>query len=70
SKEALTEEGARGALMSGSGPTLFGLCSTVSAAEELADRLVARGFRARTATAARSVAGEAGAAAEGVGLSS
>ncbi|MFH0917000.1 MAG: hypothetical protein V1912_11240, partial [bacterium] len=46
SKEALTEEGARGALMSGSGPTLFGLCSTVSAAEELADRLVARGFRA------------------------
>lgn len=68
-KEALRKEGALGALMSGSGPTLFGLCSTQSAAAELEDRLVAQGFRARAATAARSGSGGAAAAAEGAGIS-
>jgi 4-diphosphocytidyl-2-C-methyl-D-erythritol kinase len=39
-----------GSLMSGSGPTLFGLCASNAAAETVAARLRARGFGARAAT--------------------
>jgi 4-diphosphocytidyl-2C-methyl-D-erythritol kinase len=49
---AILEEGALGAAMSGSGPTLFGLAATASAADTLAEKLAARGLRVRRATAA------------------
>lgn len=49
---AIMEEGALGAAMSGSGPTLFGLAATPSAADTLAEKLAARGLRVRRATAA------------------
>ncbi|MCX8033189.1 MAG: 4-(cytidine 5'-diphospho)-2-C-methyl-D-erythritol kinase [Thermoleophilia bacterium] len=45
-REAIVEEGALGALMSGSGPTLFGVCESVAAAQDIADRLGERGLRA------------------------
>ena len=51
-REILIREGAAGALMSGSGPTLFGLCASADKAAELAERLAVRGFRARVATVA------------------
>jgi 4-diphosphocytidyl-2-C-methyl-D-erythritol kinase len=56
-KDALVENGALGALMSGSGPTLFGVCASLPAAAEAAKKLGARGFEARVATAACAVAG-------------
>ncbi|MCE5253777.1 MAG: 4-(cytidine 5'-diphospho)-2-C-methyl-D-erythritol kinase [Actinomycetia bacterium] len=56
-KEALIREGALGALMSGSGPTLFGLCESVAAAQELARRLDARGLQTRVATVVNTPAG-------------
>ena len=62
--EALREEGALGALMSGSGPSLFGICTSRGAAEETRERLVARGFRAEVAMAAGRVARGSGEAAE------
>ena len=34
------------ALMSGSGPTLFGLCESPARAEELQEKMAVRGFRA------------------------
>ncbi len=49
-KEALVEAGALGALMSGSGPTLFGVCRTAAAARATARRLAARGYAARAAS--------------------
>jgi len=48
-REVLAREGALGALMSGSGPTLFGLCGTVEKAEELQRKMVERGFNAKVA---------------------
>lgn len=49
-KRALVEAGALGALMSGSGPTLFGLCRSAEAAQTAAQRLAARGYTARAAS--------------------
>lgn len=46
-KQALLDEGAMGALMSGSGPTFFGVCSSAEHAEEVAGRVAARGHRTR-----------------------
>ena len=46
-RDALVEEGALGAVMSGSGPTLLGLCRSPQKAEEVAVRLRLRGYRAR-----------------------
>lgn len=51
-REILFREGALGALMSGSGPTLFALCESKAGAAGLAERLVRRGFRAQVATTA------------------
>ncbi|MBN1320555.1 MAG: hypothetical protein JXA87_06930 [Thermoleophilia bacterium] len=48
-REILIREGAIGALMSGSGPTLFALCASADKARELAERLTVRGFNARAA---------------------
>jgi 4-diphosphocytidyl-2-C-methyl-D-erythritol kinase len=58
-REILIREGAMGALMSGSGPTLFALCASADKAGELAERLVVRGFRAQVATVARPAVDEA-----------
>jgi 4-diphosphocytidyl-2-C-methyl-D-erythritol kinase len=46
-KETLIREGALGALMSGSGPTLFAVCQSEAKGQDLAKRLVARGLQAR-----------------------
>jgi len=46
-RDALVEEGALGAVMSGSGPTLLGLCRSPQEAEDVAVRLRLRGYRAR-----------------------
>ncbi len=51
-RDALVEEGALGAVMSGSGPTLLGLCRSPQEAEEVAVRLRLRGYRARLACGA------------------
>ena len=45
-RELLIREGALAALVSGSGPTLYGVCSSADKAAELAERMVVRGFRA------------------------
>ncbi len=50
-RSVIIEQGALGAAMSGSGPTLFGLCVSASAADQVAERLAARGFRVCRATA-------------------
>lgn len=52
-REVLTREGAIAALMSGSGPTLFGLCETVAKAEELEEKMSVRGFSAKVAAIVR-----------------
>lgn len=52
-REMLSREGALAALMSGSGPTLFGVCESVSRAVELQKRMTVRGYRAQVATAGR-----------------
>lgn len=44
---AITHHGALAAAMSGSGPSLFGLCASFEEAERLADRLAAAGVPAR-----------------------
>ncbi len=49
-KQALLDEGAKGALMSGSGPAFFGVCRSAEEAEGISRRLEARGFAARTVT--------------------
>lgn len=70
SKRALQEEGALGALMSGSGPTLFGVYPSAEAAAESAQKLAARGFRARAATVACGVTEGSWTAPDSVSLSS
>jgi 4-diphosphocytidyl-2-C-methyl-D-erythritol kinase len=52
-REVLVREGATAALVSGSGPTLFGLCASSEKAEEVARRMVQRGFKAYLATTPR-----------------
>jgi 4-diphosphocytidyl-2-C-methyl-D-erythritol kinase len=52
-REVVVREGAMAALVSGSGPTLFGLCASPEKAEELARRMVQRGFKAQLATTPR-----------------
>jgi 4-diphosphocytidyl-2-C-methyl-D-erythritol kinase len=44
-KRALSEAGARGAMMSGSGPTMFGVCSDMAHAEAVAGRMREQGNR-------------------------
>ncbi len=51
-KDALLGEGVLGAVMSGSGPTLLGVCRTFDEAEESARRLCLRGYQARSARGA------------------
>jgi 4-diphosphocytidyl-2-C-methyl-D-erythritol kinase len=51
-KAALLGKGVRGAVMSGSGPTLLGVCPTRDEAEESSRRLGLRGYRTRSALAA------------------
>jgi 4-diphosphocytidyl-2-C-methyl-D-erythritol kinase len=51
-KEALRAAGAVGALMSGSGPTMFGVCRSPEHAEEVCARLIGWGLRAQTVTTA------------------
>ncbi len=46
-RELVTREGALAALVSGSGPTIFGVCASPDKAEELAEKMVVRGFRAQ-----------------------
>jgi 4-diphosphocytidyl-2-C-methyl-D-erythritol kinase len=55
-REVVVREGALAALVSGSGPTLYGLCATSAKAEELARRMVERGYKAQLATSARGFA--------------
>ncbi len=50
-KQAILDAGALGALMSGSGPTLFGVCRSADEAESVCGLLVARGYAARPALA-------------------
>jgi len=45
-REMIVREGALGAAMSGSGPTLFGVCESAAQAQEVARRLVRRGLSA------------------------
>jgi hypothetical protein len=47
-KDILLDLGALGAVMSGSGPTLLGVCGTRSHADTLASRLSSRGYRVRS----------------------
>jgi 4-diphosphocytidyl-2-C-methyl-D-erythritol kinase len=49
-KETLIQEGALGALMSGSGPTIYGVCSSQDDAEALCARVSADGLNCRVAT--------------------
>lgn len=66
-RDILVREGAMGAVMSGSGPTLLAVCASRAAAEALAERLVARDFRVQVATVAASVVGGASGLASGGG---
>jgi 4-diphosphocytidyl-2-C-methyl-D-erythritol kinase len=52
-REVLAREGAMAALVSGSGPTIFGLCESVGKAEELQEKMAIRGFSAKVAAIAR-----------------
>jgi 4-diphosphocytidyl-2-C-methyl-D-erythritol kinase len=52
-REVLVREGATAALVSGSGPTLFGLCGSGEKAEEVTRRMVQRGFKAHLVTTPR-----------------
>jgi 4-diphosphocytidyl-2-C-methyl-D-erythritol kinase len=45
-RELVVREGALAALVSGSGPTLYGVCASADKAGELAERMVVRGFKA------------------------
>ena len=51
-RELVTREGAMAALVSGSGPTLFGLCASADKAQELVERMTVRGFTAQTVAVA------------------
>ncbi len=55
-RELVTREGALGALVSGSGPTIYGVCASAEKAEELADRMVIRGFKAKAVKVIHGVA--------------
>jgi 4-diphosphocytidyl-2-C-methyl-D-erythritol kinase len=55
-RELISCEGALGALVSGSGPTLYGVCASPEKAEELAERLSVRGFKAQPVGVMRGVA--------------
>lgn len=55
-RELLSREGALAALVSGSGPTLYAVCASAEKAEELAERLVVRGFKAQPVNVACEVA--------------
>jgi 4-diphosphocytidyl-2-C-methyl-D-erythritol kinase len=55
-RELVTREGALAALMSGSGPTIYGVCASIEKADELADRLLMRGFKARRVAVLQGVA--------------
>jgi 4-diphosphocytidyl-2-C-methyl-D-erythritol kinase len=55
-REVLLREGATAALVSGSGPTLYGLCASAEKAEEVTRRMVQRGFKACLATTPRGFA--------------
>ncbi len=48
-KDTLLEEGALGALMSGSGPTIYGICASRDEAQALCDRVSADGMNCRVA---------------------
>ena len=50
-KQTILDAGALGALMSGSGPTMFGVCGSVEEAEAVCGLLAARGYAARPALA-------------------
>jgi 4-diphosphocytidyl-2-C-methyl-D-erythritol kinase len=52
-REVLVREGAIAALVSGSGPTLFGLCESLAKAEMVHERMDVRGFSAKVAEIAR-----------------
>jgi 4-diphosphocytidyl-2C-methyl-D-erythritol kinase len=47
-KQALLDAGALGALMSGSGPTMFGVCRSLEHADEVCGRLTKAGRQARS----------------------
>jgi len=49
-KETLLQEGALGALMSGSGPTIYGVCASQEDAEALCAKVSADGMNCRVAT--------------------
>ena len=53
-KDIILQEGALGALMSGSGPTFYGLCTSAEHAEQLCDKVSADGVNCRVA---RSIGG-------------
>jgi 4-diphosphocytidyl-2-C-methyl-D-erythritol kinase len=55
-REVIVREGAMAALVSGSGPTLFGLCASSDKAEQLAQRMAVRGFKTQIATSPRGMA--------------
>lgn len=55
-REVLMREGAMAALVSGSGPTLYGLCAVPEKCEELVERMGMRGFKARAVTVRPGVA--------------
>jgi 4-diphosphocytidyl-2-C-methyl-D-erythritol kinase len=55
-REIVMREGALAALISGSGPTLFGLSASADKAEGLAERMSMRGYKVRSVTVPRGVA--------------
>jgi 4-diphosphocytidyl-2-C-methyl-D-erythritol kinase len=46
-RESMMREGALAAMVSGSGPTLFGVCGSLEDAQRVADKLAVRGLRSR-----------------------
>lgn len=52
-RELVTREGALAALVSGSGPTLVGLCASAEKAQELVERMKVRGFQAQAVSIVR-----------------
>ena len=48
-KDIILQEGALGALMSGSGPTIYGICRTPEDAQALCDKVSADGMNCRVA---------------------
>jgi 4-diphosphocytidyl-2-C-methyl-D-erythritol kinase len=54
-RELIVREGALAALVSGSGPTLYGVCASADKAGELAERMVVRGFKALPVSVRRGV---------------